>query len=205
MIVRVLFSGRLNTNIDRRFSLSTSTQGDKQLGRLPVALSVSAADSLWSASPDDWALSPSMTHRFCSWQRWFCFLRASLVFLPVFWISQWSRHQSGMYSALRLNQQQQSIQQRVYKKVQRQLKAFGFLYTFEESTDCAPLSSFVVIIHLFKLAHISVQGSTFHNSGMQGIYRQICNRESISRTVTYPHFSPYSILSPYIWMRINDA
>ena len=42
------------------------------------------------------------------------------------------------------------------------------------------------LLRWFKLAHISIQVSTFHDGCKQGIDQQIFNRKSISRKITHP-------------------
>jgi len=47
------------------------------------------------------------------------------------------------------------------------------------------LPSAFVFLRWFKLAHISIQVSTFHDGCKQGIDQQIFNRKSISRKITH--------------------
>jgi len=64
------------------------------------------------------------------------------------------------------------------------LQALGFLHAFEESVDCALLSSFCddsnLNLSIFKWDTYSPQW------GKQGMDQQIFNRKSISRKIMHP-------------------
>ena len=62
------------------------------------------------------------------------------------------------------------------------LNALVFLYAFEESVDCAVLSSFCSDSNL----HISTFKLVLSTMDKQRIDQQIFNRKSISRKITHP-------------------